>query len=171
MRTAAATFNCQPDTLNLPREVFFKLVGFIRQSITKSGTESVETVRTATLKALRDAGRAYDCEIKYRSPRADLYWCSKGKRLAAWQIHTDNLDKRWVRKVEGSKALLRFAVIVKASCYFKIVPRPTGGSKHDSELIGVPKRFFRNILHIYRRAKTPGVPYKAQEKPANPRSP
>lgn len=110
---------------NLPRELFFKIRGFLQQSIKRYGTESLTDLSTAGGEALKQAGRAFGCEIKEGSARADLYWFSNGARLFAWQIHAGAFDKRRARKLEESKALLRLAVIMKQTGFFKIVPRRT----------------------------------------------
>ena len=110
---------------NVPRELFYKIKGFLERSIRQSGTKSIESVMKAGWVALNEVGKAFGCEIRDSSKLADLYWWSDGHRFVAWQIHESSLDERRVRKLEKSKALLRIAVVMKKGGHFEIKPQQT----------------------------------------------
>lgn len=110
---------------NLPRELFFKVRGFLLSSIKRNGKESLDDLETAGREALEQAGRAFGCLIKNGAKHADLYWCLDGKRLVGWQIHLEKYDKGRVEKLMRSNALLRLAVLMYQTGYVKIIPLTT----------------------------------------------
>jgi hypothetical protein len=110
---------------NLPREVFFKTIGFIQQAIKRYGKESIEDVMAAGRKGLERAGEAFGCEIKNGAERADVYWSVDERLLIAWQIHEERLNAKRARKLKGSKALLRLVVVIRESGWFRIFPQST----------------------------------------------
>jgi hypothetical protein len=124
-RTGKRTYWKIKEVSNVPRELFFKIVGFLQRSIRQSGTKSIDSVMAAGMLGLKQAGRAFGCEIKKRSKLADLYWSLGGQRLVAWQIHESSLNERRVRKLMKSKASLRIAVVMKKGGYFEIKPQRT----------------------------------------------
>ena len=112
-------------TSNLPREVFFKIVGFLKHGIRRYGTDSMDDMTMAAEKALGQAGEAFGCEIGGSRKKADLYWLLEGRRFIAWQIHEARVDEQRVSKLRRSKALLRVAVVIKSGGYFEIKPQST----------------------------------------------
>jgi hypothetical protein len=110
---------------NLPRELFFKIRGFLQSSIKKHGTESLDDLVAAVRGGLAQAGWAYSCQIKKGSRHADIYWCEDGKRLIGWQIHTGGFDERMARKLTRSRAVFRLVVVVSKGGYFRIMPMNT----------------------------------------------
>jgi hypothetical protein len=106
----------------LPRDPFFKIVGFIRSRIKSSEPSSMQEMRGAISSALEQAGAAFGFKARQGSKHADVYWVRKGQVICAWQLHEDSLDEDRVEKVLGSKALLRIAVVYKKSGYFEITP-------------------------------------------------
>jgi hypothetical protein len=113
---------------NLPREMFFKIVGFLQHGIKRYGTGSMDDMTMAATKALGQAGEAFGCEVGDRKKQADLYWLLDGRRFIAWQIHEARVDERRVRKLTRSKAPLRVVVVIKKGGYFEIKPQST---RHD----------------------------------------
>jgi hypothetical protein len=109
----------------LPREIFFKTFGFLHQAIKKHGKESLDDITNAAREGLKQAGKAFSCDVEEGTKIADVYWFAQGQRLVAWQIHEEKLDNKRARKLSRSKALLRLVVLVKASGWFRIVPRVT----------------------------------------------
>ena len=107
---------------NVPREIFFKTKGFIASRIRRSGTRSMKDMLRGVRHALEQAGGACGCQIKKGSKHADLYWLRNGRPLFAWQIHEDVLDKRRAKNILKSRAMLRLAVVVEGSGFFKITP-------------------------------------------------
>lgn len=106
----------------LPREPFFKIVGFIRSRIKNSEPASMDEMREAIGSALEQAGAAFGFKAKQGSKHADVYWVCKGEVICAWQLHEDSLDEDRVKMVRDSRALLRIAVVFKKSGYFEITP-------------------------------------------------
>jgi hypothetical protein len=109
----------------LPREVFFKIWGFLQQGIKRHGTGSMDDMRKAARKALGQAGEAFGCEIGNRKRQADLYWLLDGRRFIAWQIHESRIDERRIYKLNRSKARLRIVVVLKRGGYSEIKPQKT----------------------------------------------
>jgi hypothetical protein len=112
-------------TSNLPREMFFKIVGFLKRGITRYGTDSMDDMTMAAKKALGQVGEAFGCEIGDSRKQADLYWMLHGRRFIAWQIHEASIDERRVNELRKSKALLRIAVVMKRGGFFAIKPQST----------------------------------------------
>ena len=112
----------------LPREMFFKIWGFLQQGIKRHGTGSMDGMRKAARKALGQAGKAFGCEIGDSTKQADLYWLVDGRRFIAWQIHEDRIHERLIYKLTGSRALLRIVVVIKRGGYCEIKPQST---RHD----------------------------------------
>jgi hypothetical protein len=110
---------------NLPREMFFKIVGFLQHGIKRYGTDSMDDMTMAAQKALGQVGEAFGCEIGDRKKQADLYWLLDGRRFIAWQIHEARVDERRVRKLTRSKAPLRVVVVIKRGGFFEIKPQST----------------------------------------------
>lgn len=110
---------------NLPREMFFKIVGFLQHGIKRYGTDSMDDMTMAAKKALGQVGEAFGCEIGDRKKQADLYWLLDGRRFIAWQIHEARVDERRVSKLKRSKAPLRIVVVIKREGYFEIKPQRT----------------------------------------------
>jgi hypothetical protein len=106
----------------LPREPFFKVIGFIRSRIKRSEPASMEEMREAISSALEQAGAAFGFKAKHGSKHADVYWVCKRQVICAWQLHEDCLDEDRVEQVLDSSALLRIAVVFKKSGYFEITP-------------------------------------------------
>jgi len=106
----------------LPREPFFKVIGFIRSNIKRREPASMDEMQSAIRSALEQAGAAFGCKTRRGSKHADLYWLGKGQVICAWQLHEDCLDEDRVEQVLDSSALLRIAVVFKKSGYFEITP-------------------------------------------------
>ena len=100
-------------------------MGFLQRSIRQSGTKSIDSMMIAGREGIKQAGKAFGCEIRKGSKLADLYWLLDEQRLVAWQIHERSLDERRIRKLVKSKALLRIAVVMKKGGYFEIKPQAT----------------------------------------------
>lgn len=109
----------------LPREVFFKIWGFLQQGIKRHGTGLMDDMRKAARKALGQAGKAFGCEIGDSRKIADLYWLVDGRRFIAWQIHEDRIHEQLISKLKRSKALLRIVVVIKRGGYSEIKPQRT----------------------------------------------
>jgi hypothetical protein len=71
---------------NVPREMFFKIRGFLKQGVKRCGTKSLDGVIGAGWEGLKQAGEVFGCEIKDGSKLADFYWLLDGRRLVAWQL-------------------------------------------------------------------------------------
>jgi hypothetical protein len=109
----------------LPRELFFKIRGFVQRIIKRCGTESADELRIAVRRALTQAAETCGCESKQGQAKADMYWKLGDRLLIAWQLHDNALDVQRIKKLKTSRALLRIVVIVKKSGYFRIVPQDT----------------------------------------------
>src|ERR1700730_6320805 len=88
---------------NLPREMFFKIVGFLQRGIKRYGTCSMGDMTAAAKKALGQVAEAFGCEIGDSRKLADLYWLLDGRRFIAWQIHEARIDERRGEKFKRKK--------------------------------------------------------------------
>ena len=109
----------------LPREMFYKIKGFLDQGIKRHGTGSMDDMGEAAKQALGQAGKAFGCEIGGRKKQADLYWLLDGRRFIAWQIHENRIDERRNYKLTRSKAPLRIVVVLKRGGFVEIKPQST----------------------------------------------
>jgi hypothetical protein len=109
---------------NLPRELFFKTLGFIHSSIKRCDDRSFSGLHRAVLRALHEAAAAFGCESKSGCDGGDVTWYSDGQPFFAWQIHEEVLNKQQARTLRDSGAALRGVVVVKKS-YFRIRMRLT----------------------------------------------
>jgi len=110
---------------NLPRELFYKVRGFMKSSIKKQGPESMDELRAAGQKGLEQVAKAFGCQVKTGASHADLYWCVDGKRLIGWQVHPEKFDKRRAEKLERSKALFRLVALSFRTGYVTLIPLST----------------------------------------------
>lgn len=109
----------------LPRELFFKVMGYLRNSIKRTGTNSTDKLRISCLRALAKTAGTCGCESKFGQSKADVYWNLNGTVFIAWQIHDDAINIRRTKKLTSSKALLRIVIVLKKSGYFRILPQDT----------------------------------------------
>jgi len=109
----------------LPRELFFKIYGFIRNRIQKCDEKSFAALKTAVLRALHEAAEAFGCECRSGWDAGDVTWYLGGDPFVAWQIHEEAVETLTARKLRESRAALRLIVVVRESGYFRIRPRWT----------------------------------------------
>lgn len=109
----------------LPRKLFFLLLGFARQELTRLVDKDLHSVCSALKRAVRKAGKACGCDIKTKHSGADVVWCLNTELLAAFQFHKRKLNKERVVKLSHSGALLRLVLTYNEKGIFRVDPWKT----------------------------------------------
>lgn len=119
------------ETSNVPNELFFLILGYVRRARTQCATKSFADVRRAIKRALYEAARACCCQARRRVEGGSITWYLDGAPFIAFQIHRNSVNKKRVKKLLRGNATLRWVITLVDNGFMEFVPQRAKTLSHS----------------------------------------